>query len=161
MKEKYMNNLKQQEMKNAQNQRMQNQRIQNKRIQNQQGVTLLEVLLYIGLFSILCISLIFLYISVSKTAESMKANIQRTEIAFFVYEIARHKLDNQPNSQPNVQTLINVSDFSRIMKFYPNFRMTEATISNNPFRVTYTISQKGVHALSEKIFSNTIYIEAL
>jgi hypothetical protein len=146
------------------------------------GVTLLEVLLYVGLFTILSISITFLYISISKSAGSIRSGIQRTEIAFFVYEIVRHRLDtfgylssSDSSATSNNRIYVKPEDFSRILKYYPNIKMTEIVVTpinvleiaskNNYTSITYKISYKLVHKninnLSEKIFSNTLYIDSL
>jgi hypothetical protein len=144
------------------------------------GVTLLEVLLYIGLFSILCISIIFLYISISRTAFSIKSSIQRAEFSFFVYEICRYKIDTYGYGAFDAPHQIRIEDFSRILRFYPNLRMTELSVgpndadgssgtnaassSDRSFRqvkITYKLIRAGVNAMSDKIISNTIYINEL
>lgn len=151
------------------------------------GITLLEVLLYIGLFTILSISIIFLYISISKSASLIKDNIQKSEIAFFVYELARYKLDtygyvippdlNATSSSQNLssQNIIKTEDFSRILKYYPNIKMTEITMdlinalettgknnyTNITYKISYKLAYKKVNNLSEKIFLNTLYIDSL
>lgn len=132
----------------------------------EQGLTLLEVLLYIGLFSILCVSIISLYISISKMATTIKTRIQQSEIAFFVHEITRHKLDTNNGEQ------IQVEDFARILKYYPHMRMVEIvvhpieTVGANPFakvtyKITYKLAFKNSNGVSEKIYSNYFYISAL
>ncbi|MCF7864900.1 MAG: hypothetical protein K9M11_00135 [Candidatus Pacebacteria bacterium] len=142
---------------------------------NKQGITLLEVLLYIAIFTVLCVSVVYLYISISKAANDVKTSIKRAEIAFFVYEISRHKIDTQGPFTPD---LLTVEDFSRVLKYYPNINMKEIQVElvdvnnsnsgnnnlaavNQRAKITYKIAFKGVNRLSEKIFLHTFYIDLL
>lgn len=131
------------------------------------GVTLLEVLLYIGIFSIFCISIIFLYTSILRSAHSVKINIERAEVAFFIYEIAKYKIDTGAR--------LAVEDFNRILKYYPNLNMLEIsmeyiTSSDQDFsnistphtvKVMYKLEFKGLNSLYKKIFLHTFYINLL
>ncbi len=128
------------------------------------GVTLLEVLLYIGLFSILCISIIFLYISISRSAYLIRSSIQRAEFSFFAYEICRYGIDRYGASHQ-----VRDEDFVRVLRYYPNFRMTDVVSrlvsarggSSVVVQITYTLAVKGANAASEKKFSSSLYINAL
>lgn len=137
-----------------------------------QGITLLEVLLYIGLFSVVCISMIYLCVGISKTATSIKVNTQRAELSLFIYEIVRYRLDHAgQNLTQSITPIIAVEDFSRILTYYPNLKMIEINIENlrmsapttrpeaySGFKITYKLSQKGVNMSAEKIFSHSFYV---
>jgi type II secretory pathway pseudopilin PulG len=82
------------------------------------GVTLLEILLYIGLFSIVCLGTIPAYISVTNILESAQVQIQEREIQYLFYEIFRYKFDT-------LGERYNISDsqilLNRVLTFYPRF----------------------------------------
>lgn len=142
-----------------------------RRAHTYKGITLLEVLLYIALFSVISIAIIYLYISISKTATSIKINTQRAEVSLFVYEIVRYKLDYLGQQlSPGagfVNPSITTEDFSRVLKYYPYFKVTEIILEStvtgglnslNGFKITYKISQKPVNTSAEKIFTHSFYV---
>jgi competence protein ComGC len=137
---------------------------QNQRTIKDKGITLFEVLLYIGLFSILCVSMIYLYISIVKTADSVKLSLQRVEISLFVREIVRYKLDNQDVTSNTPISPITPEDFDRIMKFYPNLELLLIKVENINIhfaKIEYLLVHKSINNLSEKSFMQTMYIRRL
>lgn len=158
--------------------------------QYNKGVTLFEVLLYIGLFSLVAISLIYLYISIVKTTDSIKLSMQRVEISLFIREIVRHKIDSQMNGAVNTNAtstgitvvstpatstaVVLFTELDRIMKFYPNFKLQEIEVENlfdvgtgysdsasKYVKIEYTLVHKNVNSTAEKAFMQTMYIRRL
>ncbi len=154
---------------------------------NNRGVSLFEVLLYIALFSVVSISLIYLYISIVKSTDSLSLNLQRTELSIFMHQLAQYRIDTIGNTGiANVSALETAlettlkSDIERILRFYPNLKMGEGDINveyissdtsntiNTIARVTYQLQallpnghvdgRAGSHS---KSFTHVLYIPLL
>ncbi len=154
---------------------------------NNRGVSLFEVLLYIALFSVVSISLIYLYISIVKSTDSLSLNLQKTELSIFMRQLAQYRIDTIGNTRiANVSALETALettlklDIERILRFYPNLKMGEGGINveyissdtsnmiNTIARVTYLLQtllpsgyvdgRAGSHS---KSFTHVLYIPLL
>ncbi len=92
------------------------------------GFTLLELLLYIALFTIVIFGFIKTYIVLAESYEWYQGKIQRNEITFYAYEITRFSLDKDILGA-NVQHI--ASSTERILKFYPKYKLKSFKIENH------------------------------
>lgn len=91
------------------------------------GFTLLELLLYIALFTIVIFGFIKTYIMLAESYEWYQDKIQRNEITFYACEIIRFSLD-QDITGINVQNI--ASSTERILKFYPKYKLKSFNVEN-------------------------------
>lgn len=145
------------------------------------GVTLFEVLLYIGLFTIISTSVVYLYISILKTADTLTLNLQKIEISIFMRQLAVSQIDTAPliSTSSSFDTQKIKSSIERILKYYPNLKLIDiqaeyvflesapqiidARIGTNVYltvKLTYQLQLQS-QSQSKKIFSNTIFISPI
>lgn len=135
------------------------------------GVTLFEVLLYVGLFSVISISTISVMTSVSKTFSQIEVSTKRSEVQLMFYEILRSKIDTYEGVNFEASALL-ISDlqtgrlkneiennFTRILRAYPQFTLDELNIhqetnlyNETTIKIEYTL---------KKIFTDSLYTETL
>lgn len=95
------------------------------------GFTLLELLLYIALYTIVIFGFIKTYVSLVSSYEWYQDRIHKNEIAFYVYEIARYVLDAENSvfaTSSQVTDMATQKQYiarstERILKFYPKYRL--------------------------------------
>lgn len=109
------------------------------------GITLLEVLLYIALFTIISGSTIYLYISLLNATDSFSFTIQKNEIQIYVRELVEYQLDT--NQVVDAEVLKN--SLERILKGYPIFGLVD-------IRVDY-FRDEGVSLLKANSYVRIIY----
>lgn len=88
------------------------------------GTTVFEILLYIGLFTILSTSTIYLYISIIKTTEQFGLLLQKKEIQIYARQLVEYQLDTKRVLD---QTALQ-NGMQRILKWYPDFELIDLSI---------------------------------
>ena len=117
------------------------------------GTTLLEVLLYIGLFAVVSTSATYLYISIASTTDSFNTIMRRIEVAIYIRHMAEYQLDTGVNSNIDVQIL--KSNMQRILRYYPDLLLIELQVGTGvPMKVDYKLKNN----VSGKIYANSIYV---
>lgn len=117
------------------------------------GATLLEVLLYIGLFSVISTSTTYLYISIASTTDTFSSMIRRIEVAIYIRHMAEYQLDTGANANIDVQIL--KSNMQRILRYYPDLQLVELQAGTGlPMKVDYKLK----NSVSGKIYANSIYV---
>lgn len=117
------------------------------------GATLLEVLLYIGLFSVISTSATYLYISITSITDSFSSMMRRTEVAIYIRHMAEYQLDTRVNTNIDVQIL--QSNMQRILQFYPDLLLIESQVGTGlPMKVDYKLK----NSISGRIYTNSIYV---
>lgn len=146
------------------------------------GTTLFEVLLYIGLFSIISTAVVYLHISVLKASDTLTLNLQKIELSIFIRQLAVSQIDANTSVGTNSygSSYINTQEFKnameRILKYYPNLKLIDiqfeymflesapqiidARIGTNTYPTVKLMYQLQLQSQSKKIFSNTIYISS-
>lgn len=148
------------------------------------GTTLFEVLLYIGLFSIISTAVVYFYISVLKASDTLTLNLQKIELSIFIRQLAVSQIDANASAGRNSygSSYINTQEFKnameRILKYYPNLKLIDiqveymflesapqiidARIGTNIYPTVKLMYQLQLQSQSQskKIFSNTIYISS-
>jgi hypothetical protein len=132
------------------------------------GTTLFEVLLYIGLFTIISTATVYLYISIVKASNTLTLNLQKIEVSIFVRELVLSQIDM--SSYIDTQKL--KYSIERILKYYPSLKLVDIQVEyvhteRNPqiidsrigtnlrsiVKLTYQLQLQ-----SKKVYRNTIYI---
>lgn len=117
------------------------------------GTTLLEVLLYIGLFSVISTSTTYLYISIASTTDTFSSMMRRIEVAIYIRHMAEYQLDTGANANIDVQIL--KSNMQRILRYYPDLQLVELQAGTGlPMKVDYKLK----NSVSGKIYANSIYV---
>ncbi len=117
------------------------------------GATLLEVLLYIGLFSVISTSTTYLYISIASTTDTFSSMMRRIEVAIYIRRMAEYQLDTGANANIDVQIL--KSNMQRILRYYPDLQLVELQAGTGlPMKVDYKLK----NSVSGKIYDNSIYV---
>lgn len=117
------------------------------------GTTLLEVLLYIGLFSVISTSTTYLYISIASTTDTFSSMMRRIEVAIYIRHMAEYQLDTGANANIDVQIL--KSNMQRILRYYPDLLLVELQAGTGlPMKVDYKLK----NSVSGKIYANSIYV---
>lgn len=117
------------------------------------GTTLLEVLLYIGLFSVISTSTIYLYISIASTTDTFSSMMRRIEVAIYIRHMVEYQLDTGANANIDVQIL--KSNMQRILRYYPDLQLVELQAGTGlPLKVDYKLK----NSVSGKIYINSIYV---
>ena len=135
------------------------------------GVTLFEILLYVGLFSAISISCISVMTSVSKIFSQIEINTNKGEIQLIYYEILRSKIDAYISINFGTSALLSSDlqtgrlkkeieeNFVRILRMYPQFIFDDLKIyqetdlyNETAIKLEYTL---------RKIFTDNLYTETL
>ena len=82
------------------------------------GTTLFEVLLYIGLFSIISTAVVYFYISVLKASDTLTLNLQKIELSIFIRQLAVSQIDANASAGRNSygSSYINTQEFKNAME---------------------------------------------